>query len=181
MKQPNTKKIVKISALSAIAFVLYFILEFPLLPGAPFLKFDFSDVAALVGGFALGPIAGVLIELLKNVLHLLLKANEGSPVGELANFIVGSALILPAALVYRKNKTRKSALLGMAVGTVCLTIVAALFNYFVFIPLYSPTLLDSGAGTYIMSIIVPFNLIKGVIVSIVTFILYKYISPLLHK
>jgi len=181
MKKTNTKKIVKISALGAISFVLYFILEFPLIPGAPFLKFDFSDTAALVGGFALGPAAGVLIEFIKNILHLLLKANEGSPVGELANFIVGTALVLPAIIIYKKNKSRKSALLGMIIGIISLTVIAALFNYFVFIPLYSPALLDSGAFGYIMSIIVPFNLLKGAIVCVVTFVLYKYISPLLHK
>lgn len=181
MKKTNTKKIVKIAALGAISFVLYFILEFPLLPGAPFLKFDFSDVAALVGSFAMGPVAGVIIELLKNILHLLLKANEGSPVGELANFVVGCALVLPAAIIYKKNKTRKSALIGMLIGTASLALIAALFNYFVFIPLYSPTLLQSGAAKYIMATIIPFNLIKGAIICVVTFILYKYISPLLHK
>ncbi|MEL7569870.1 MAG: ECF transporter S component [Eubacteriaceae bacterium] len=181
MKNTNTKKIVKIAALGAISFVLYFILEFPLLPGAPFLKFDFSDVAALVGSFAMGPVAGVIIEFLKNILHLLLKANEGSPVGELANFIVGCALVLPAAIIYKKKKVRKTALIGMLVGIVSLTIFAALFNYFVFIPLYAPGLLQGGAVKYIIATIVPFNLIKGIIICVVTFILYKYISPLLHK
>ena len=181
MKNTNTKKIVKIAALGAISFVLYFILEFPLLPGAPFLKFDFSDIAALIGSFAMGPVAGIIIEFLKNILHLMLKANEGSPVGELANFIVGCALIIPAAIIYKKNKTRKGALIGMLVGIVSIAVFAALFNYFVFIPLYAPALLESGAASFIMSIIVPFNIIKGAIVCVVTFILYKYISPLLHK
>ncbi len=176
-----TRRIIQIGVLSAIAFVLYFILEFPLLPGAPFLKFDFSDIASVVGGFALGPVAGVLIQLIKNVLHIFLKANDGTPIGELANFVIGIAYMLPAVWIYRRNKTRKTALIGMAVGSVCLPLVAAVFNYFVFIPLYSPGLLQSGAGAYIMSVIIPFNFLKGVIISVITFILYRYLSPVLKR
>ncbi len=175
------KKIVKVAALSAIAFILYFILEFPLLPGAPFLKFDFSDIPAMIGAFAMGPVAGFFIELIKNLLHLMLKANEGSPVGELANLVVGCAYIIPAALIYKRKKSRKTAVIGMTVGTVVLVLAAALFNYFVFLPLYAPALLTEGAGMYLLTVIIPFNFIKGVIISIITFLLYKFISPILHK
>lgn len=181
MEKTATKKIVKIAALSAIAFILYFILEFPLLPGAPFLKFDFSDIPAMIGAFAMGPIAGFLIELIKNILHLMLKANEGSPVGELANLVVGCAYIIPAALIYKKNKSRKSAVTGMSVGVIVLVLAAVIFNYFVFLPLYAPALLSGGAGKYFLTVIIPFNLLKGIIISVVTFLLYKFISPVLHK
>lgn len=176
MKERN---IIKIAALSAIAFVVM-LFEFPIPPFPTFLKIDLSDIPALIGTFTLGPIAGLGIELLKNILHLLLKANEGSPIGELANFIVGAAFVVPAGLIYKLKKSRKQALLGIFIGIISMVIVAVLCNYFIFIPLYAPALLESGAWKYLVLTIMPFNAVKGLIIGLITLLLYKKISPILH-
>ena len=175
------KVLIKIAVLSAIAFLFYFILEFPLLPGAPFLKFDFSDIPAVIGGLALGPIAGIIIQFIKNILHLFLKANEGSPIGEVANFIVGISYIIPVSLLYLKKKNIKSLILGMAFGIISMVIVAVVFNYLVFIPIYAPALLEAGAWQYLLTFIIPFNALKACIISVIAVLLYKYLVPIINK
>jgi len=130
--------LLKITMLSAIAFILMFLeLKVPLFP--EFLKIDISDLPALVGAFAFGPLAGVLVELIKNLLHLLRTSTGG--VGELANFLVGIALVIPAAYVYTKNKLK----------------------------------------TLIIYAIIPFNILKGTVISIITIMIYKHISIILHS
>ena len=192
----TTKEIAKIAILGALAFVLMLI-EFPL-PFAPaFYKLDFSETAVLMGGFALGPLAAVVIEALKIVLKLLFKGTSTVFVGEFANFAVGCALTVPAAILYKKHKTKRGALMGMVLGTLCMTIAGGLVNYFVMLPMYSslynmPMDVIIGMGTAIIPAVkdmftfvllctVPFNLVKGVLVSLVTFLLYKHVSPILHK
>ncbi len=192
----TTRNIAKIAILSAIAFILMLI-EFPL-PFAPsFYKMDFSEVAVLMGGFAMGPWAAVVIEALKIVLHLLFKGTITMGVGELANFLIGCALCMPAAWIYKKHKSRSSAIKGMAVGTLCMTVAGVLLNIFVLIPAYVAFAnfpLDAiiGMGTQIFPAIhdvvtlalicvVPFNLLKGIVVGVITTLLYKHVSPLLHR
>ncbi len=183
--------IVKIGLLSAIAFVLM-LLEFPLPLFPAFLKMDISDLPALIGGFALGPVAAILIELVKNLLHFIFKSTTGG-VGNLANFIVGISFTAPAAIVYVRNKSRKSAVIGMIVGTISLLIMSSLANYYVMIPLYSKLFsmelvmdLMTKANKYIVDVktyiifaVIPFNLIKAIITSGITLLLYKKVSPLL--
>lgn len=184
----------KITLMGALAFIIMF-LELPLPMFPDFLKIDISDVPALIAGFALGPVAGVLVELLKNALHLFRTSTSG--VGELANFLVGSALVVPAALVYNRNKSRKSAIIGLLIGIISMAVMGAIANYFILIPFYEKAMgfpVDAIVGlgaavngaikdlpTFILYAIVPFNLLKGVIVSALTVGLYKYVSPLLHK
>lgn len=184
----------KITLMGVLAFIIMF-MELPLPMFPEFLKIDVSDVPALMAGFALGPIAGVLVELLKNVLHLLRTSTVG--VGELANFLIGAALVVPSAVIYKKDKSRKSAVIGLLVGIVCMAVMGALANYFILIPFYEKVMgfpVDAIVGmsaavngaikdlpTLILYAIVPFNLLKGLIVSAVTVALYKYVSPLLHK
>lgn len=193
----NTKlsKLVKVSLLSAMAFILMF-LEFPIPFFPPFLKFDFGDIPALLGGFALGPLAGVAIELIKNIVHLIFQNNTGG-IGELANFISGSAFVFSASLIYGKHKSKKRAAIGMLVGTIVMTIVASAGNYAVFLPLYEkilnfpiPAVVGMAAkvnsnikdlNTLIIYCFVPFNILKGVVVSGITFLLYKRVSRILHK
>ncbi|BEP28021.1 ECF transporter S component [Helicovermis profundi] len=184
--------LLKITMLSAIAFILMFLeLQVPLFP--EFLKIDISDLPALIGGFAFGPLAGVIVELIKNLLHLF-RTTTGS-VGELANFLVGSALVLPAAYIYKVKKSKKTALIGLMVGTISMAIVGGLANYFILLPFYQNFMpLDAIIGmsskangaivdmkTLILYAIVPFNLFKGIVVSFVTLLLYKHISQLLHS
>lgn len=195
--QISLRYVVKVGVLSAMAAVLM-LLKFPL----PFLvlsfyKLDFSNVAALLGGFSLGPLAGLLIELIKNLLNLLLEGTTTHCIGEFANFVSGCAFVLPASLLYRYRKSLKSALLGLVLGTVILTIISGLLNYFVLIPAYSEVYgmpidriiametainpMVSDLPTMVVMAVVPFNLLKGIACSIITFLLYKYVSPLLHK
>lgn len=191
-KKLNVSTMTKVAMLSVIAFVLMQLeLLIPIFPA--FLKIDVSDLPALIGAFALGPFAGVAIEAVKNILHLLQTTTGG--VGELANFVIGSAIIVPAALIYKKNKSKKSAIIGLAIGTVAMAITGALANYFVLIPFYTAFMpIDAivGMGTavnhninsvwdLVLLGILPFNLFKGAVLSVLTLILYKHLSPILHK
>ncbi len=191
-RQSSVNLMVKIALLSVISFVIMFI-EFPLPLFPPFLQIDLSDIGALVGTFAFGPIAGITIELLKNVLHLMRTSTGG--VGELANFLVGAALVAPAGFIYAKNKSMKSALIGLAVGTVTMGIVGAFANYYILIPFYAnfmpiDQIIDMAKAanalivdlkSYILYAVIPFNVLKGIIVSVLTLVIYKRISPLLHS
>lgn len=186
--------LIKISFLSAMAFLLMLIdLPLPIFPA--FLKIDLSDLPALVGAFALGPVAGVAIEFLKNILIVLIKGSATAMVGEVANFFIGSILVFVSGYIYIKRNTRKNAIIGLVLGTMFMTIAASVINYLVLIPVYSKAFgmpLESiiGMGTAINSnitdlstlivwAIIPFNLIKGFIVSFVTVAIYKKISVIL--
>ena len=176
--------------LAAVAFVLQF-LEFPVPLSPSFARMDLSDLPALVGSFAYGPLWGIVIEAVKNALHLMKTATGG--VGELANFLMGSALVLPAGLIYQRNKSRKTALAGCLVGSICMGVAAALTNYFILLPLFETfmpmdQLIQSFAD--ILSFIhtkldvvllnaLPFNLLKGLGISLITMLIYKRLSPIL--
>lgn len=195
MKNRRLSRLIKVSLLSVIGFLLMYIeLPIPLFP--EFLKIDVSDLPALVGAFALGPIEGVVIELMKNILHGLF-ATKTAFVGELANFIVGAVMVLTAGFIYKNNKSRKSAVFGLVVATVVMSIAAAICNYYVLLPLYekvlhiplaaivqlsqkvNPAIKD--INTYIIWTIIPFNFIKGIFVSFITAAIYKSVSPILHE
>jgi len=192
----NTRTLVKTSILGAIAFLLMFF-EFPLWFAPAFLELDFSDVPALIGSFALGPFAGIMVQFVKNLLNLIIQGTDTAGVGELANFIVGSVFAYTAGFIYQKNKTFKNAIIGMITGTVAMTIAMSLANYFVMIPLYAKLFgwpisdivaLGSAVNKYVVDFktlilfaVVPFNLLKGVIVTLITTLLYKKVSPILKK
>lgn len=196
MRNKKLSILIKISILSAMAFILYLIeIPVPIFPN--FLKFDISDVPAILGAFALGPVAGVAIELIKNILHFILKNDGTSGIGELANFIVGGGFAFAAGIVYKIGKTRIVALYSLIIGTVFMTIIAAVGNYFIFLPLYESVLnypvkvvvamaskINSSVvnlNTLIVYTFLPFNLIKGVMISVIVFLIYKRVSPILHK
>ena len=190
----SVRKIVIIGVFSAISFVLMLI-EFPL-PFAPsFYKFDFSDIPALIGGFAAGPLVGVMIEFVKVALNILLQGTTSGFVGEIANFVVGTAFILPATMIYRFKKTRNVALISCLVGTICIAIVGSLLNAFFLLPAYAimfgsgvDAFIGMGAAinpaisnltTFCLFAVAPFNLLKGVVDSVITFLVYKQLSPIL--
>ena len=192
----SVRTLTKIAVLSAVAFVLmYFDFPLPFIPS--FYKLDFSETAVMAGGFAMGPGAAVAIEALKILLKILFKGSDTAYVGELANFLIGCAFVLPASFMYRKENTRQRALMGLVAGTLCMTAVGVIINYAVLLPAYSffyqlPMEVLIGMGTALIPFITdkltfvllattPFNIIKGVLVSIVTILLYKRISPLLHS
>ncbi len=196
MKKERLVYITKIAILGAIAAILM-LFEFPL-PFAPaFYELNFSEIAVLISGFALGPMAAVLTELIKILLNLVFNGTDTAFVGELSNFIMGVSFVLPASLIYKYKKSLSFAIIGMVIGTISLTIFSALVNYYLMIPAYVRFMgfkmeMIIGMGTKINSSItdlkslilfatVPFNIVKGILSSIITVLVYKRVSPILHK
>lgn len=189
----GVKALVKIGMLAAVAVILM-IFEIPL-PFAPaFYEIDFSEVPVMVGCFAMGPLAGALIELVKILLNFVITGTDTAGVGELANFIIGCSLCVPAGLIYRRNRTRKNALIGMITGTLLMTVIGCVINAFILLPTYAVafglsmdklvamgTAVNSGItgiSTFVMFAVAPFNLLKGILVSVIVFLIYKKISPI---
>ena len=187
------RTMVQVGMLSAIATVLM-LFEIPL-PFAPsFYEIDFSEVPVLIGCFTMGPLAGVAIEMVKILLNFLINGTVTAGVGEIANFLIGCAFCVPAGLLYQKQKTRKGALLGMAVGTGMMVIVGCVINAYVLLPVYAKAFqmpLDAligmgtavnpnitGFSTFVIFAVAPFNLLKGVLVSLIVLAIYKKISPI---
>ena len=171
---------IKIGILSAIAFILM-MFEVPIVPAFPWLQIDLSDVPALIGAFAFGPVAGVVIELLKNVLKMLLMGTSTGGVGEIANFLIGIAFVVPAAIVYKKGNTKKLAIVGMLVGTVAIVLMGILANIFILLPLYGMKMTATQLTSYIIVGIIPVNIIKAVLDSVITYILYKKLATTMFK
>ena len=195
-KRIKTRDITIIGMLGAIATVLM-LFEIPL-PFAPsFYEIDFSEVPILVGSFALGPFAGVLIEFVKIVLNLVINGSATAGVGEFANFIIGISFCVPAGIIYRHKKSKKSAMVGLVVGTVFMAALGCFVNAYILLPTYAKAfqmpidgLVAMGTAvnaniTNLMSFVVfavlPFNLLKGVLDSIIVILIYKKISPILKK
>ena len=185
MKRSNRKlrTLVGAAMLSAVAFVLAF-LEFPVPLSPPFARMDLSDLPALIGAFAYGPLWGVLIELIKNALQLSSTATGG--VGELANFLMGAAFVLTAGAIYRFHKTKKTALLGCLAGSLTMGIAAALANYYILLPLHQLIASFEAFIPFIHSkrdIVLynalPFNVLKGLAISLITMLSYKSLRPIL--
>ncbi|MDX9916495.1 MAG: ECF transporter S component [Gudongella sp.] len=193
----TTKTMVKVSILGVIAFILMFF-EFPLLWMAPpFIKIDISDLPALLGAFAMGPMVGVIIQFLKNFLNLIIDGTTTGGVGEFANFAVGSVFAYTAGAIYFKKKTFGGAVIGLVVGTIAMTVFITAANYYFIFPFYAKlfgmpvqALVDMGTAinknitdlwTLMLYSIAPFNLLKGVLLSAITILLYKRVSPILHR
>lgn len=191
----NLKNLTKISILSAISAIIM-LFEFPL-PFAPsFYELDLSEAVILMGGFAMGPVAAVCMELLKNVLNFLINGTITAGIGELANFAMGCAFVVPASLFYKYHKTLKGAIISLVIGTASLVVVGCFVNYYVMIPAYVTLAnfpleailsmaskvngLVTSLETMILFAVAPFNLVKGVICSIINLLLYKKLSRVLH-
>ncbi|RGB78017.1 ECF transporter S component [Anaerococcus nagyae] len=190
-KSFSLDRITKVGILSALSYGLMFI-QVPIPIAPPFMKLDLADVPSLIGGFALGPWYGVMIQFIKNLLNLSKTMTGG--VGELSNFIVGSTFVLVSSLIYRNNKTKKNSILSLILGVLAMSAVATISNAFVVFPLYGKAMnmdlsaFAAQAGknslvknyfTLMIFSIAPFNIIKGGVESIVTELIYKRISPIL--
>ena len=190
----RTHKLVVTAMLGAVAFVLQ-LLEFPipfLIPS--FVQMDFSELPALLATFSIGPVSGVSVCLIKNVVKVIFKTTTGG-VGELCNFLIGAGLVVPAGLIYRKMKSRKGALIGALAGALCMGVLSIPINYFISYPIYTAFMpLDVIIGMYqelipsvngLLSCLVifnmPFTVLKGLLVTGLCFLVYKPLSPLLHK
>ncbi|SDJ93453.1 ECF transporter S component [Natronincola ferrireducens] len=187
----STSNLVKMSILAIFSYVLMLVsFPLPIFPG--FLKLDLSDVPPLIGGFALGPVAGMLIQLIKNILHFITKTSTGG-VGELSNFIVGSSYVITASFIYHLKKDRTHAIVGVILGTIFMAVTGALSNTYLILPFYSNfmpidaivkmgTVINSrivDVPTLVLYGITPFNIFKGAVIACITLLIYKKISPLL--
>lgn len=190
----TTRKIAMIGMFSAVAGILMlFEIAMPFAPG--FYKIDASELPVLLCGFAFGPVAGVLTEFIKIIIKLIFKPTSTAFVGELANFCVGCSMILPATIIYHIRKKKATAIIGSVTGTVVMTIFGTLFNAVYLLPTFAvmygmplDALIGMGTAinasvtnvfTFVAFCVAPLNLIKGVGVSILTFVLYKPLSPIL--
>lgn len=192
----STRKITMIGLFSALSVILH-VLDFPVPFAPPFYKLDFSEIPALIGTFAFGPVAGVMIELCKILLKLLIKGTSTAFVGDLANFVIGCSFILPASLVYMFRKTKKRAIAGCTIGTVIMTVFGTAFNAVYLLPAFSDLYgmpLDAiiamgteinggvtGMVSFVCLCVAPMNVIKGLAASVVTMLIYKPLSPILKK
>lgn len=188
------RTIVTAGMLGALSMILMmFSIPLPFAPS--FYKIDLSELPVLIGAFALGPATGVLIELVKILLHLLIQGTQTMGVGDIANFVIGCCLVLPASLIYKKNRTKKGAVIGLIVGTAVMTVGGCFINAWVLLPAYATafhmpmdSLVAMGTAvnpsitnitTFAMFAVAPFNIVKGIAVSVLTVLLYKHISPIL--
>ena len=188
----DVRKMTVTAMLSAIAFVLMFLdTAVPIMPS--FIKLDLSELPALIATFALGPVCGVIVCLIKNLLHLLITTTGG--VGELSNFILGAAFVLPAGLIYQHKKTKKNAIIGAIVGALAMAIISFPSNLFIVYPVYYNFMpkdviiaayqalvpfanIDSIAKCLLL-FNVPFTFVKGLISAIITILIYQPLRPLL--
>lgn len=194
-RNTSVRTMVQIAMLAAVATVLM-LWEIPMPFIAPtFYKIDLSEVPIMIGAFAMGPMAAAVIELIKILLNFVLNGTTTAGVGELGNFIMGCALVMPAGLIYKRAKTRKHAIIGMIVGIVCMAVASALVNGLLLLPAYGKAFgmpIDAFVAmgseiipaitnlpTFCLFSVVPFNIIKGIVVSLITLVLYKHISRLL--
>ena len=188
------RRIAATAILTAMAVLLMY-LEIPL-PFMPvFLKFDFAELPALIGAFALGPVWAVVIELLKNLIHLPVTQTMG--IGELSNFVTGVIYVVTTGLIYKKIRTRKGAAISMVASTIALAVIAIPVNAFITLPLYASAMgfsteaiigmctevnpLVKDKLSLLLAVFVPFNLFKGIVVGLITFFVYKPISKLINK
>lgn len=184
MRKTKTEKMVVLSLLAGMAFILLK-LEFFVLPTFPWLKVDFSDIPILIGTFIYGPLAGIIIAFVRSLLNIIISgANLGSLVGNIAGFLASSLYLLPIYYFLKKEKNRWNLVKGTVAGTLLMTAFMALANYFVITPLYLFVLkLDFGMSIQQMVVygVIPFNLIKGALVSVVFALTFKSLIPVLKK
>lgn len=186
----NVRYMTVTAMLSAVAFILMFLdFSVPFMPG--FIKMDLSELPALIGSFAMGPMCGVLICLIKNVLHLFITSTGG--VGELSNFILGAAFVLPAGLMYKKRKSRKNALIGSLLGAAIMALFSVVSNYFLVYPVYYNFMSEDMVLAAYQLILpsmknmlqclvcfnMPFTFVKGLFSVFITLLVYKHLSPIL--
>ncbi len=191
----NVKIMTRVGMLGAIAFILMYF-QLPVAFIAPeFMKIDISDLPVLIGAFAMGPVQGIMIAALKNVLHLAIKGTSTGGIGELSNFMLSSVFAVTAGLIYRRKNTFKGAIVGLLLGTVITTFFAVISNYYFIFPLYAKlmpmeAIINAGSAvtsritdlwSMMMYSVVPFNLLKGLITSVVTMLIYKRVSPILKN
>ncbi len=191
METNKTRQIAATGMLVAVAVILQYIeLPVPILMPT-FIKFDFSDLPALIGAFAFGPVTGVIIELIKNLIHCL--ASQSATVGELSNFLLGAVFTFIAGFIYKRSKTKKNAIIGGILGAVIMGLFSIPSNYFVVYPFYYNFMPEEVVLSMYQVILppmksimqclivfnLPFTIIKGLLSVLITVLIYKPLSPIL--
>lgn len=192
----TTKNLTMTAMFSAISAVLMvFEIQLPFSPS--FVKFDFSDLPVMLGGFLIGPFAGGIIVFMKILLHFLLNGTTSFFVGDLSNLLLTLSFVLPASFIYQQKKTKKTTIQGLLVSIICTSLLAIIFNLFLIFPLYLKVLnlkmvdlinmihvvnpLVKDVFTMIVFSLLPFNLFKYSIVSMITMLSYKKLSILFKE
>ena len=193
----TTRKTAMIGMFSAIAGILM-LFEFPLpMIAPPFYELDLSELPVLICGFAFGPVAGVITEFLKVLIKLFIKSTSTAFVGDFANFVVGSTMILPATILYHFKKSKKAAIVACVIGTICMAVFGTAFNALYLIPAFSKlyqipldAIIAMGTAihasitdivTFVIMCVGPLNIIKGTMVSVITILVYKPLSPMIKQ
>ena len=180
-KRLNVKAYVSIGMLSSIAYLLM-LLNFPLPIFPNFLFVDFSDIPALIAALVFGPLAGILVEFFKNVLNYLATGSQtGIPVGHISNFIAGIVFVLPTLFVYNKLKTKKGMTIALVVGTVIMAVVMSILNYLVILPVYTLLMGFPDMRNLVVPAILPFNILKGVMMSGIFMLLFIRMQAWINK
>lgn len=192
----NTKKMIVIAMLSAVAIVIYY-LDFPVPLMPPFIKLDLSNVVSLFAGFTMGPLAGVLVALIKNLIHLVIKGmGTTMGIGDIFDFVTSAVFAFTAGLLYKREHTKKGAVIACVIGTVVFTLVSLPLNYFIVYPIYAKAFggMEAIMGAYqainpnvnglfgaLCLFNVPFTLVKGILCSLVVILIYKPLITVLRK
>ena len=191
--QRRTRYLVITAMLSAVSIVLMqFDFSVPFMPS--FIKMDLSDLPALIGSFSMGPLYGVLVALVKNLLHLLRTSTGG--IGELSNFLLSALFVLPAGLIYQRRKTKQRAIIGAVVGALCMAVFSVITNYFIVYPVYTafmpmetiiamyqailPKIKDGDLLSCLVIFNMPFTFVKAMLSVLITLLIYKPLSPIIH-
>ena len=191
--QRRTRYLVISAMLSAVSIVLMqFDFSVPVMPS--FIKMDLSDLPALIGAYSMGPLYGVIIALVKNLLHLLRTSTGG--IGELSNFLLSALFVLPAGLIYQRNKTRRRAIIGAVIGAVSMAVFSVITNYFIVYPVYTafmpmetiiamyqailPKIKDGDLLSCLVIFNMPFTFVKAMLSVVITLLIYKPLSPIIH-
>ncbi|TWE06228.1 riboflavin transporter FmnP [Neobacillus bataviensis] len=180
-KKLNVKAYVSIGMLSSIAYLLM-LLNFPLPIFPNFLFVDFSDIPALIAALVFGPLAGILVELFKNVLNYIATGSQtGVPVGHIANFVAGIVFVLPTLFVYNRLKTRKGMTIALVAGTVIMAVVMSILNYILILPAYTMLMGFPDMRNLVVPAILPFNILKGIMMSFIFMLLFIRMQAWINK
>ncbi|MBE1554087.1 ECF transporter S component [Sporosarcina limicola] len=178
MSNKRLRKMILVAILGSIGTILMqFNFPLPVLPD--FLKIDFGEVPAVLAVMTMGPVAGILVELIKNVMHWFMSGSPtGIPVGEIANFVTGLLFIMPIYFIFNKFRTSKGLTMGLVAGTIAMAIGMSVLNYFVFLPMYMyflnfPTMSSDVMYGLVVKGILPFNMFKGIMLMVITILLFK--------
>lgn len=186
MKSNKIKKMVTLAMFGSLSYLLM-LLNFPFPGFPPFLNIDFSDIPALMAALIFGPLAGILVEFLKNLLDMVMTGTEtGVPVGHISNFIAGVLFILPTYYVYKKISSKKGMTFALLAGTVSMALVMSVLNYYVFLPAYTffmgwDAMTAPESRKFVTAAILPFNVIKGLLITSVFMLLFVKLQAWINK